>query len=197
MKILCVADTVTQSLLELDNGKLPVEGVDLLIACGDLPPEYLSSLRNRYNAPLYYVLGNHDLRYQSAPPVGCGHIDRRIVHISGMTVAGFSGSRWYNGGMNQYSEKEMKRFIQKMRFRFWRNKGVDIVVTHAPPRFIHDAEDLCHRGFRIFRWFIDKYKPRYFLHGHIHTNFSNDAERITSINSTSIINCYGYYILEI
>ena len=197
MKILCVADTVTQSLLEFDNGKPPIEGVDLIIACGDLPPEYLSSLRNRYNAPLYYVLGNHDLRYQSAPPVGCGHIDRRIVHFSDMTFTGFSGSRWYNGGVNQYSEKEMNRSIQKMRFRFWRSKGVDIVVTHAPPRFIHDAEDRCHRGFRIFRWFIDKYQPRYFLHGHIHTNFDNDSERITSVNSTSIINCYGYYILEI
>ena len=197
MKILCVADTVTQSLLELDNGKLSIEGIDLVIACGDLPPEYLTSLRNRYNVPLYYVLGNHDLRYQSSPPVGCGHIDRSIVHFSGITFSGFSGSRWYNGGMNQYSEKEMTRFIQKMRFRFWRNKGFDIVVTHAPPRFIHDAEDLCHRGFRIFRWLLDKYKPRYFLHGHIHALFEDDSERITSINSTTIINCYGYYVLEI
>ena len=197
MKILCVADTVTQSLLELDNDKLAVEGIDLIIACGDLPPEYLTSLRNRYNVPLYYVLGNHDLRYQSSPPVGCFHIDRRIVHFSDLTFTGFSGSRWYNGGMNQYSEKEMTRFIQKMRFRFWRKKGFDIVVTHAPPRFIHDAEDPCHRGFRIFRWLIDKYKPRYFLHGHIHTLFEDDSERITSINSTSIINCYGYYVLEI
>lgn len=197
MKILCVADTVTQSLLELVNGKLAVEGIDLVIACGDLPPEYLTSLRNSYNVPLYYVLGNHDLRYQSSPPVGCGHIDRRIVHFADMSCTGFSGSRWYNGGINQYSENEMSRFIQKMRFRFWRNKGFDIVVTHAPPRFIHDAEDLCHRGFRIFRWLIDKYKPRYFLHGHIHALFDNDSERITSHNSTTIINCYGYYVLEI
>lgn len=197
MKILCVADTVTQSLLEPDKeGPVPHD-IDLVIACGDLPPEYLSALRNRYNAPLYYVLGNHDLRYQSAPPVGCGHIDRRIVHFSDVVLAGFSGSRWYNGGINQYSEKEMNRSIQKMRFQFWRSKGVDIVVTHAPPRYIHDAEDLCHRGFRSFSRFIDKYKPRYFLHGHIHTHFDDDSERITSINSTSVINCYGYYVLEI
>lgn len=197
MRILCVADTVTQALLEPEGEGPPIDDIDLVIACGDLPPEYLTSLRNRYNVPLYYVLGNHDLRYQSSPPVGCGHIDRRIINFSGLRLAGFSGSRWYNGGMNQYSEKEMSSFLKKMRFALWRSKGIDIVVTHAPPRFIHDAEDLCHRGFRIFRWFIDKYKPRYFLHGHIHAHFEADSERITSINSTSVINCYGYYVLEV
>lgn len=197
MKILCVADTVTQALLKLDNGGPAIKGIDLVIACGDLPPEYLTSLRNRYNVPLYYVLGNHDIRYQSAPPIGCTHIDRRIITFEGLTFSGFSGSRWYNGGMNQYSEKEMSRTIQMMRFKLWRSRGVDLIITHAPPRSIHDAEDLCHRGFRIFRWFIDKYKPRYFLHGHIHTHFEDDASRITSIHSTSVINCYGYYVLEI
>ncbi|PHR29838.1 MAG: metallophosphoesterase [Desulfotalea sp.] len=197
MKILCVADTVTRSLLEPNLGGPAIEEIDLVIACGDLPPEYLSSLRNRYNAPLYYVLGNHDLRYQNSPPVGCTHIDRHIVNFSTLSMTGFSGSRWYNGGINQYSEKQMRGFMRRMRFQLWRNKGVDIVVTHAPPRFVHDAEDPCHRGFRIFRWFIDKYKPRYCLHGHIHTHFEDDSERITSINSTSVINCYGYYVLEI
>ena len=197
MKILCVADTVTQSLLESNNGCPTIKGIDLVIACGDLPPEYLTSIRNLYNTPLYYVLGNHDLRYGGTPPVGCAHIDKHIVNFADMSLCGFSGSRWYNGGINQYSEKEMTRFMQRMRFQLWRNKGVDIVIAHAPPRFIHDAEDLCHRGFRIFRWFIDKYQPRYFLHGHIHTHFTDDSQRITSINSTSIINCYGYYVLEI
>ncbi len=197
MRILCVADTVTQALLEPGGEGPAIDAIDLVIACGDLPPEYLTSLRNRYNVPLYYVLGNHDLRYLSSPPVGCGHIDRRIINFSSLKLAGFSGSRWYNGGMNQYSEKEMSSFLKRMRFALWRSKGVDIVVTHAPPRFIHDAEDLCHRGFRIFRWFIDKYKPRYFLHGHIHAHFEDDSERVTSINSTSVINCYGYYVLEI
>ena len=197
MKVLCVADTVTPALLEPGVDGPTIESIDLIIACGDLPPEYLTSLRNRYDAPLYYVMGNHDLRYQSSPPVGCTHIDRRIVRFGGFSLSGFSGSRWYNGAINQYTEKQMSLFVQKMRFTLWRNKGVDIVVTHAPPRFVHDAEDLCHRGFRIFRWFIDKYRPRYFLHGHIHAHFENDSERTTLINSTTVINCYGYYILEI
>ena len=197
MKILSVADAIVKELLDPAGGGPAVEDIDLVISCGDLPPEYLSSLRHRYDAPLLYVLGNHDLRYEESPPMGCTRIDRQIVTVGERRIVGFSGSRWYNGGINQYTEKEMTRFIKRMRFSLWRSKGVDIVVTHAPPRFINDAEDLCHRGFRIFRWFIDKYKPRYFLHGHIHAHFEDDSERITSINSTSVINCYGYYVLEI
>lgn len=197
MKILCVADTVVQSLLETGSNGATSAGIDIIVGCGDLPPEYLSSLRNFYDAPLIYVLGNHDIRHKTTHPVGCTNIDRKLFRTNGISAVGFSGSRWYNGGYFQYSEKQMSHFVKKMRFTLWRNSGVDIIITHAPPRYIHDAEDLCHRGFRIFRWFIEKYKPRYFLHGHIHAHFETDQERITKVGSTSIINCYGYYVLEI
>ena len=40
-------------------------GVDLIISCGDLPPEYLTSLVDAIGAPLYYVGGNHDLLGQT------------------------------------------------------------------------------------------------------------------------------------
>lgn len=197
MKILCVADVVIKELLDSSEGSPAVDDIDLILGCGDLPPEYLSSLRHKYDVPLYYILGNHDIRFDTQPPVGCLHIDRKIVTAGKIKIAGFSGSRWYNGNSNQYTEKQMGRHIGKMRFSLWRNGGVDLVVTHAPPRFIHDAEDPCHKGFRAFRKFIDKYQPSYFVHGHIHALFNNDSERLTSLNTTSIINSYGYYVLEI
>jgi Icc-related predicted phosphoesterase len=197
MKILCVADTVLNQLLDPAGGGPAVADIDLIFGCGDLPPEYLSDLKNRYEVPLYYVLGNHDLRYGESPPTGCRHIDRRLMEFCGYQIVGYSGSRWYNGGMNQYTEKQMRRHIRRMWFSLWRTRNVDLMVTHAPPRFIHDMEDPCHRGFRAFRWFIDTYQPGYVLHGHIHAHFEDDAERITTINSTTVINCYGYYVLEI
>jgi uncharacterized protein len=197
MKTLCVADTVVKELLDLAGGGPAIADVELLLSCGDLPPEYLTALRARYDAPLLYVLGNHDLRYQTAPPVGCTSVDRRLIILGGKKVVGFSGSRWYNGNINQYTEEQMGGFIRKLRFTLWRNKGLDVVLTHAPPRYIHDAEDLCHRGFRSFRGFIDKYRPRHFLHGHIHALFDSEEERRTSLDSTQVINCYGYHLLEI
>ena len=197
MKILSVADTISKDLLETVGGGPAIDNIELILACGDLPPEYLSALRHRYDTPLLYVLGNHDLRYASSPPVGCLHIHRRIVRFGSLRIAGFSGSRWYNGNINQYTEKQMARFVRKMRFALWCSRGVDLIITHAPPRFIHDAEDPCHRGFRIFVEFIEKYQPRYFIHGHIHTLFANDTERVTRVKSTAVINSYGYHVLEV
>jgi Icc-related predicted phosphoesterase len=197
MKILTVADTVTDQLLETEAGKPFLSGIELIIACGDLPPEYLTSLRARYDVPLLYVLGNHDLRYDSAPPIGCRSIDRRLILYNDIRILGFSGSRWYNGNINQYTEQEMTGFTRKMWFQLWRNRGVDLIITHAPPRYIKDAEDRCHRGFHAFRKLIDKYQPKYLIHGHIHTLFPNDSDRITMVGTTRVINSYGYYTFEI
>lgn len=194
MKILTVSDTVTKGLLD-DSGTVWPD-VGLIISCGDLPPEFLTALRHRFDAPLVYILGNHDIRYGEAPPVGCANIDRRLVQVKGLNILGFSGSRWYNGGMNQYTERDMQVAIAKMWFQLWRKGAPDIIVTHAPPRFIHDQEDPCHKGFRSFVPLIERYRPRFFLHGHIHRHFEADSERITEVGSTSVVNSYGYLFFE-
>jgi Icc-related predicted phosphoesterase len=197
LKILTVSDTVSSELLDSPEIFQTYKDIDLIISCGDLPPEFLSALRHRFDVPLMYVLGNHDLRYSASAPLGCSCIDRRIVTFGAVTLVGFSGSRWYNGGMNQYTEKEMERFIGRMRFSLWRHGRPDIVVTHAPPRYVNDAEDPCHKGFNSFSRFIEKYNPSYFIHGHIHRNFKDDVDRITKVNDTQVVNSYGFYIIEI
>jgi uncharacterized protein len=193
MKVLAVADTVRKELLDTSGGSPLFPDIDLIVSCGDLPPEYLESLKARYDVPLLYVEGNHDLRYESRPPVGCTTINRSLITHKGIRITGFSGSRWYNGNVNQFTEQEMSSFIRRLKFKLWRQKGVDWVVTHAPPRHINDEEDLCHRGFHIYRKFLEKYEPQIFLHGHIHKLFDNDDERITRYYNTKVINCYGYY----
>ncbi|MBF0378591.1 MAG: metallophosphoesterase [Desulfamplus sp.] len=196
MRILSISDVVVPSLYnEFDKKKF--DSIDLVLSCGDLPPEYLSFILHSLNAPLYYVRGNHDIRYDLKPPMGCTDIHGKIVKFNQIKIIGLGGSRWYNGGMNQYTEAQMKKFIRKMQFSIWWNRGVDIVITHSPPRHIHDAEDRCHRGFRSFCNFIDKYKPDYFIHGHIHRHFTCQEERITTVNKTKVINTYGYNIIEI
>ncbi|MFV0436143.1 MAG: metallophosphoesterase [Desulfopila sp.] len=196
MKILTVADTVVEALLTRQNRPPDLVDIDLIIGCGDLPPEYLASLREVYEVPLYYVLGNHDLRYHRAPPAGCSCIHRRLIVHDGLRLAGFSGSRWYNGNIHQYTEREMARYIRKMWFRLWR-RGIDLLVTHAPPRHVGDAEDPCHRGFYAFNRLLIKRSPRYHIHGHIHRQFKTDAERLTLFGQTRVINSYGYHSFQI
>jgi Icc-related predicted phosphoesterase len=196
MKILSVSDYVVSTLHDnFDAEHFPK--IDLILSCGDLPPEYLSYLFNSFNVPLYYVRGNHDIRYDSKPPDGCIDLNARLIQVQGLNLLGLEGSRWYNGGPNQYTEKEMWKIIRRLRPKIWWQKGIDVIITHAPPRYIHDAEDLCHRGFKSFRWLIDHYSPTFFIHGHIHAEFNDPAERLTIINKTKVVNTYGYYLFEI
>ena len=196
MKILTVSDRVESILYDqFDAESFP--GVDLILSCGDLPPEYLSFLSAKFNVPLYYVLGNHDIRFESKPPDGCNNLHGKLIQFEGIVILGLAGSRWYNGGPNQYTEEEMRKIIRNLRPRIWRQGGVDIVITHAPPRYIHDAEDQCHKGFKSYQWIIDHYSPRYFIHGHIHSVFSDPLQRITMVNKTKVLNTYGYHLFEI
>ncbi len=196
MKILAVSDIVNPLFYpRFESGRFPK--VDLIISCGDLPPEYLSFLVSVFDAPMYYVRGNHDLRYRDKAPSGGIDLHATLLRFRGLRILGFEGSRWYNGGPMQYTEKQMKRMVGKIRPLLWWHRGIDIVVTHAPPRHIHDADDLCHRGFKTFRKIIDRYQPRYFFHGHVHAVFDNPSERITTIHKTNVVNCCGYYFLDI
>ncbi len=196
MKILSISDFVEPILQDrLDRKRFA--GVDLILSCGDLPPEYLSGLADTLHAPLFYVRGNHDIRHKSKRPLGCTDLNARLERFQGISVLGLEGSRWYNGGPYQYREREMRSIIRWLRPKIWLNRGVDIIITHAPPRHIHDAEDRCHRGFESFRGLIDRYSPDYFIHGHIHGLFSDSSERITVMGKTKVINTYGHYLFEI
>jgi Icc-related predicted phosphoesterase len=196
IKLLSVSDVV-DPMLHQHAGNEPFTGIDVLVSCGDLPPEYLSRLVHAFNTSLFFVGGNHDIRYQDKLPQGGLDLHARVERIKGLNFLGLEGSRWYNGGPYQYTAGQMRVIIQRLRPTLWWQGGIDIVVTHAPPRHVHDSEDLCHRGFKCFRWLIDKYQPDYFIHGHIHRHFSDPSERVTAVDATKVVNTYGYNILEI
>ena len=196
MRVLTVSDIIVPPLYPVSD-RAAFGVIDLAVACGDLPPEYLGYLKHIFDVPLFFVKGNHDIRFEKHPPGGCTDLNRRIVTFRGRRFLGLEGSMWYNGGPYQYTEKEMKRHVRRLRLPLWRHRGVDVVVTHAPPLGIHDGQDLCHQGFACFRSLIQKYRPRLFLHGHIHVAFPNAAARTTVFGTTRIINTYGHHILEI
>ena len=195
VKILSVSDVVVPELIGTD-GSVEPGSIELILGCGDLPPEYLARLKTLYDVPLFYILGNHDIRHELVPQ-GCVNITGRIVRHKGFSFLGFSGSRWYNGNPNQYREREMRAQIRKLWFPLWRLKRLDVLVTHAPPRHIHDAEDRCHRGFSCYRDFIRRYKPRFLIHGHIHRFFETPDERFTEVDGSRVMNSYGHHIFEI
>ena len=44
---------------------------------------------------------------------------------------------------------------------------------------------------------INKYHPKYFVHGHMHMNYGRDIPREDFIGDTKVINAYERYVIEI
>lgn len=195
LHILAVADYPTL----YDEGKLITklyDQVDCIVSCGDLPFEYLADLNKAYDAPVFFIRGNHDIRTDAPVPDGCTDIHMKLQQFKGITIIGLEGSRWYNGGRYQYSEAQMGQMVRSLKGALKRHKPLDIVIAHAPPRHIHDAEDQCHQGFEAYLKLIKRHNPAFFLHGHIHRQFTASRERITDTGSTRVINCCGHYYIE-
>lgn len=195
MKILALSDEVCQALYDYYiPGRL--KDYDLIISCGDLKPQYLSFLVTMTRVPLLYVHGNHDTRYEKNPPEGCDCIEDKLVVYKGLRILGLGGSRRYTPGAHQYSEAEMRWRIRKLKWKIFKHGGVDIVVSHAPLAGVGDAEDYAHRGFQEFLNFVDKYHPKYWIHGHVHMNYGMDNVRVREYNGTKVINAYERYVVD-
>ena len=195
MKILAIADEESAYLWDhFEREKL--EGIDLIISCGDLDPNYLSFLATFTSAPVLYVHGNHDEKYADIPPEGCICIDDSIYVHKGVRIMGLGGSMRYRNGEHQYTEWDMKRRVGRLAFKIFRNRGFDILVTHAPAYELNDARDLPHQGFKVFLRLLEKYKPRFFLHGHVHLSYGRNHKRYDKYQETHVINAFERCVFE-
>ena len=196
MKILFMSDEESKSYWDYFQ-KDAFEGVDLIVSCGDLKAEYLSFLATMTSIPVLYVKGNHDDKYDMRPPEGCICIEDEIFEFHGLRILGLGGSYRYKEGKNQYTDREMEKRVRCLGMKLFFKKGFDILVTHAPAYGVNDGEDTSHRGFKVFRTLIEKYEPKYFVHGHVHMNYGRQFPREYEIGTTKVINAYNHYIVEL
>ena len=195
MKILLISDEEDKYLWDYYRpGAL--EDVDLILSAGDLKPDYLSFLVTMARCPLLYVHGNHDERYKKSPPEGCDCVDDRIITVNGLRILGLGGAPRYNNGPWQFTERQMAWRIRKLNRKMKYVGGVDLVLTHAPVRGYGDQENMAHRGFEAFLPLLDRWKPRYLIHGHVHQRYQPNMQRILQYRDTTIINACGKYYLE-
>lgn len=196
MKILLLSDVEDDYLWEYyQPGRL--KEYDLMLSAGDLKAEYLRFLVTMGRSPLLYVHGNHDTNYHRDAPEGCECVEDRLVTVNGLRILGLGGSPRYCAGEHQYTEKQMQRRIQKLSFALRRAGGVDIVLTHAPPRNLGDGADMAHRGFEAFYPLLEKWQPAYLVHGHVHMNYNSGHVREQQWGQTRVINAYKRYVLEL
>jgi hypothetical protein len=212
VRALAVSDEEVSYLRE---GQAAALGVDLVIAAGDLPFEYLGALVDLVDRPGVFVPGNHDpdvsrpskltgsTRATGTPqdghgPAGFVNADGRVVDVGGVRVAGLGGCLRYRPGPNQWSELEQARRGRRLvraarRLRGRDGRGVDILLTHAPPRHCGDREDPPHRGFDCLHDIIAALQPRLLVHGHIHPYGQPVPDR--QLGQTTVVNVVGHRIL--
>ena len=195
MKILLLADEESRYYWDYFE-KSKLEGIDLIISCGDLAPQLLSFMETFAKVPILYVHGNHDARYDKNPPDGCICIEDEIYVYRGVRILGLGGSIRYKPGNYQYTQSEMRNRVRKLWFKLKRQKGFDILLTHAPAYHIYDGEDRVHEGFEAFVSLLDKYSPKFFVHGHIHMNYGRNNKRERVYKDTRVINAFERYIFE-
>jgi Icc-related predicted phosphoesterase len=215
IRVLAVSDEVDEALAA-DPG--PARTAELILACGDLPFEYLDTLMNALDVPLVFVPGNHDrdvsgfrlarsgltlragLPARPPWPDGAVNADGRVVDVAGLRVAGLGGCLRYGAGPNQYTDRQQG--LRALRLRGaarWRRlrdgRGVDVLLTHAPPRGVGDGDDAPHRGFAALPGLVRALAPTALLHGHVHPYGSH--VRPVRLHGTTICNVTGWHLIDI
>jgi calcineurin-like phosphoesterase family protein len=213
-RVLTVSDEVVESLWTDQVHRHPV---DLVLAAGDLPFDYLEYIADSLEQPCVLVPGNHDVDLGGYArtrgmwirsgfparwpgPQGWVDTDGRIVDVAGLRIAGLGGSIRYSNGPNQWTERQQARRVRSLaraaQRRYRRDgRGVDVLLTHSPPRGVGDREDPPHRGFTCLHDAVRRIRPAMLLHGHIHPHGATLPEH--RLNGTRVINTVGYKILDI
>ena len=198
MRILAIADEPSKRLWG-DLCREALSGVDLILSAGDLPAKYLSFLTCFTNAPIVYVRGNHDDRYEKEPPEGCLCADGKVIQVGGVRILGLGGSiRYRPDGINMFSEKEMASRVASLRRKLRATGGFDILLTHSPIRGLGDQDDLAHRGFECFGPLLDAWRPAVMVHGHVHQAYTGaHFQRQRDWNGIPVINASTAYEFDL
>lgn len=215
VRVLVVADEVVEALWTEQVHSY--SDVDLVLAAGDLPFDYLEHLANALDRPLVFVPGNHDADLSGYSnvrglwtkagvpvrwpgPAGAVNADERVIDVAGLRIAGLGGSIRYNKGPNQWTERQQARRARRVtRLAAWRKlrdgRGVDVLLTHSPPLDCGDEPDAPHRGFACLGTLVSRLQPTLMLHGHIHPHGHARPDRF--VGSTRAVNVVPLKVLEV
>ena len=178
MNVIAIADD--DSLVD----HLEATQADLLISLGDIWDATIEKAYAGYEcSEVFAVRGNHETAAPFKEPVKDLHL--AVAAVDGITFGGFGGSWKYKPrGHHLYEQWEVSGALASF-------PRVDVFIAHNSPRGIHERDGEVHQGFDAFRDYIERAKPKYFLHGHQHLN------QRSTLGSTEIIGVFGEAELEL
>jgi hypothetical protein len=176
--------------------------IDAVLGCGDVEPDWLAFLADAFAAPLVFVRGNHDRgsgwlegRRVIPRPLPPGSMER----VAGIVVAGLAWPGVDAPGNRRDELTAWGNVIGLARrlltARLLRRPEPVLVMSHAAPEGVGDAPDAYHRGFRSYRWLLDRLRPPVWLHGH--TTLASIDEVELRHGPTTVVNVTGAVLLEL
>lgn len=214
VRVLAVSDEVDEGLYV--DARV-ARDAELVLACGDLPFEYLGYLMDALRVPLVFVPGNHDpdvsgyrlsrggltlragMPARAPWPDGAINAEGRVVEVLGLRIAGLGGCLRYHDGPNQYTEGQQRRRAHRLarRARWAARDGhhTDVLLTHAPPRGVGDGDDPPHRGFQCLHGLAGSLHVPLLLHGHVHP-YGEDTPDLRA-GDTVVRNVVGRHLFDV
>jgi uncharacterized protein len=196
IRILAVSDVLEPTLLEARNRKA-VAPIDLIVGCGDLDCDDLAFIADGFDAPMIYVQGNHDTdeRWKQCgdtcpEPMRSAVVRRAGLTIAGLTWPGERGKRGYRSERVAWSQ------AMKLATRRLGRLEPMIVLSHVPPFGTGDVPtDPYHRGFKSYRWLLERLEPTLWLHGHTPPAATNGWDLRSG--HTRVVNVTGAVVIDL
>lgn len=185
--------------------KLDLENVDCIIHSGD-STNYYDLYRNERefdefilwyaNLPVKHkilIAGNHDgwsmknYNLEKVKSLGITYLEHEYHEIDGVL---FFGSPYTPTFGQWYHMKDRSKLNQ-----YWEvlNEGIDVLITHGPPKGILDLSENPDRelemcGDKSLLRRVLKTKPKYHVFGHLHNNKECINQGIRVFENTTFIN---------
>ena len=199
---LLAASDQREPAFEVEKNRVSIDPIDGVIGCGDLDPRWLAFLADAFHAPLVYVRGNHDAGGdwdEQHPVVPEALPSGGLTRLAGVVVGGLEWPEGRDGGNRRRPDLA---WLQTIRLAWaalpgrGRRRGEPLlVISHAAPEGAGDAPDAYHRGFRAYRWLLDRVRPPLWLHGH--TTTASVPELQVRAGVTTVLNVTGAVVIEL
>lgn len=165
LRILALADLHSWDRLTLETVRNYDFDYNSCVLLGDIPLNALIFLREIIEKPMLGVLGNHDELGQ-LERCGIENLDRKIVTINGVKIAGLSGSHRYKcGNYPLLTQRESIAAAKAI-------PAADILISHDTAYRLMGRNDAAHCGLKGISRYISRRKPLMNLCGHYHENTS-------------------------
>lgn len=183
LTLLAIADRPPRTPIKETLAKYPI---DAIVTLGDLAIQDIRDLETVTDIPKFGVYGNHDSGTYM-PELGITNLHLQTAQLGGITLGGFEGSVRYKADSYapMYTQQEASELIQQL-------PAVDVLISHAPPRGIHDEPEPAHQGYDALRWYIEQYHPSFLLHGHTYP-----TESVTTLGATQIVYIHEDQVIEL